>query len=397
MFYVKQLGKEVQTSFLFVSIKLINISLDIQQLITMSIMPKERLYWVSQFSGWFIYVLLMWVLNRLDGKIMSFYFFSNLVITFILGIAISHAYREIIIKLDWLRVKIIALIPRMVFASIICGIIFWVSHTLIAEIIIAREPFSFEPLVVLQTTLNLSVNFVGWSLLYFLFYFIQNYRKEEIKNLRWQALITEVELNKLKSQLNPHFIFNSMNSIRALVDEDPGKSKDSITQLSNILRSSLLMGRKKVISFKEELQLVHDYLNLEQTRFEERLKTEFFIPSNTLEHPLPPMLLQTLVENGIKHGISKLPEGGYLSVNANLIDDNLHLIIENSGHFSPNQNKESGFGLINSQQRLQLLYGQEASLSIRNSISNTVIAEIVIPKSIKKLKLEHQEPLTSEL
>lgn len=349
-------------------------------------MSKERLYWVCQLLGWFTYILLMWILNRLDGKEMSIYFFINLFTTFALGILVSHTYRELIIQLDWLRLRIVDLIPRVVLTSILCGVAYYFLHTLISEVIIAQQKVILSPLDILQSTINLSLNFVLWSLLYFLFHFIQNYRKEEIKNLRWQALSTEVELNKLKSQLNPHFVFNSMNSIRALVDENPEKSKDSITQLSNILRSSLLMGRQKVISLKEELQLVHDYLSLEQTRFEERLKVSFFIEEDTKDHKLPPMLLQTLVENGIKHGISKLAEGGKLIVRAHKEENNLKLSIENSGYFRDEKERDPGFGLLNSRQRLFLLYGERSSLTIQNTKNSTVLAEVTIPSKMKRFK-----------
>ena len=347
-------------------------------------MSKERLYWVCQLLGWFTYILLMWILNRLDGLEMSFYFFINLFTTFTLGILVSHTYRELIIQLDWLKLKIVDLIPRVILTSILCGVAYYFLHTLISEVIIAGQKVELSPIDILQSTLNLSLNFVLWSLLYFLFHFIQNYRKEEIKNLRWQALSTEVELNKLKSQLNPHFVFNSMNSIRALVDENPEKSKDSITQLSNILRSSLLMGRQKVIPLKEELQLVYDYLALEQTRFEERLETAFFIDENVKDHKIPPMLLQTLVENGIKHGISKLEEGGKIIIKAEKEGKSLKMSIENSGYFRDEKERDPGFGLLNSRQRLILLYGERGSLNISNTENKTVLAEVIIPSRIKE-------------
>jgi LytS/YehU family sensor histidine kinase len=301
-----------------------------------------------------------------------------------------------VVKLDWLKLKIIALIPRVVISSLVCGSGFYVLHSFISEVLILGESVSFEWLDILQTTLNLSVIFLVWSSLYFLFHFIQNYRKEEIKNLRWQALSNEVELNKLKSQLNPHFIFNSMNIIRALVDENPEKSKDSITQLSNILRSSLLMGRKKVISLSEELQLVKDYLSLEKTRFEERLQVEFEIGKNSLDHQLPPMILQTLVENGIKHGISKLENGGKIKVTSRKEGEKLHLTILNSGQLlTGNNEEEAGFGILNSRQRLSLLYGNRASLSIRNASNNLVLAELIIPSEINRTMVEKEGMLTA--
>jgi len=338
----------------------------------------------------------MWLLNRLAGSTMSLYFFSNLLTTFVLGVLISHAYRQLVVRLDWLKLKIIALIPRVVLSSLICGSGFYVLHSFISEVLISGETVTFDWLDILQTTLNLSVIFLVWSSLYFLFHFIQNYRKEEIKNLRWQALSNEVELNKLKSQLNPHFIFNSMNSIRALVDENPEKSKDSITQLSNILRSSLLMGRKKTISLSEELQLVNDYLSLEKTRFEERLQVEFEIKENSLDHQLPPMILQSMVENGIKHGISKLADGGNIKVISKKDGSELHLTIINSGQLKSSKNdKEVGFGLLNSRQRLNLLYGSRANLFIENTSSTHVIVKMIIPANVNRTLVDQEEIVTN--
>lgn len=350
-------------------------------------MSKLRLYWVCQFVGWFSYVFIVWVLYELKGLESNFYFYSGLTITFILGILISHTYRELILQLGWLRLKIIDLIPRVLLTSILCAVAYFFLSVFLSEVIIARQKVVLTPLEILTSTINLSGNFILWSLMYFLFHFIQNYRNEEIKNLRWQALSTEVELNKLKSQLNPHFIFNSMNSIRALVDENPAKSKDSITQLSNILRSSLLMGRHKVIPLSQELQLVNDYLSLEQTRFEERLRVNYEIEDDVKDHKVPPMLLQTLVENGIKHGISQLPDGGVIIIRAKKSGLDVKLEIENSGNFREETDREPGFGLLNSRQRLFLLYGEKGKLTIKNTEQSTVVVEVIIPYKTKDIKV----------
>ena len=352
-----------------------------------STIKNQKLYWTCQGLGWTAYMSIMWVVNQLEGREVNFYFIASLVISTALGVLISHTYRELIIQLHWLSLRIADLIPRVILTSILCGIAYVFLHTFLFEIIVAREMVILNLLEIVSLTLNLSVIFSLWSLLYFLFHFIQNYRKEEIKNLKWQALSTEVELNKLKSQLNPHFIFNSMNSIRALVDENPEKSKDSITQLSNILRSSLLMGRHKVIPLSQELQLVNDYLSLEQTRFEERLQVEFKIDDGALEHKVPPMMLQTLVENGIKHGISKLAEGGKITISAIKKHKILKLSIENTGIFAESKDEEPGFGLLNTKQRLFLLYGEKGKLSIINTELNTVLAEVIIPNDLKELKI----------
>lgn len=356
-------------------------------------MSRMKLYWLSQVVGWSLYVFLLIVLNQLEGFPISIKFVLNLITTFILGVLFTHLYREVILRLDWLRLKIIELIPRLIGASFGFSAIYIIIHRIISDLIIDDFGIELVFLELLQSALSVWVVFMFWSLFYFLFHFIQNYRKEEIKNLRFQAMQTEIELNKLKSQLNPHFIFNSMNIIRALVEEDPKIAKASITRLSNILRSSMLMGRKKVIPLSEELQLVHDYLNLEQTRFEERLTLNFEVDPKCNEHLLPPMLLQTLVENGIKHGVSKLPEGGFVSVKASLQDKCLVLEIENSGQFEENNEEDPGFGLINTKQRLQLLYGKEAKFEIKNTADKTVLAKVCIPKDLKTIKNSEHESI----
>ncbi len=189
----------------------------------------------------------------------------------------------------------------------------------------------------------------------------------------------EVELSNLKAQLNPHFIFNALNSIRALVDEDPLKSKESITQLSHILRNSLLTDRKKLIPFSEELKTVMDYLSLESIRYEERLKTKIDIDKNSGKFMVPPLMLQTLVENGIKHGISNLKEGGEISISSKMFGKHLQLQIRNSGQLSNSFSEGKGFGIDNTRKRLNLIFGDSASFEIKNDTNKTVICTLNIP------------------
>ena len=194
--------------------------------------------------------------------------------------------------------------------------------------------------------------------------------------------MNEIELNNLKSQLNPHFIFNALNSIRALVDENPKKSKHSITQLSNILRNSLLSDKRKLTTFNEELRMVKDYLGLETIRFEERLKTTFEIHPDSNMFLVPPLMLQTLVENGVKHGISKLKEGGEISLKTSFTEEKFIIQIRNSGNYKLNGSSKSrpGLGLKNTKHRLELLFGESASVEIRNESPNVVLTELKIPQ-----------------
>ncbi|MEL6534585.1 MAG: histidine kinase [Bacteroidota bacterium] len=217
-----------------------------------------------------------------------------------------------------------------------------------------------------------------WSTIYFMFHYVESYNQ----TLKYEATINEIELNKLKSQLNPHFIFNALNSIRALVDEDPRKSKIAITQLSTILRNSLIMDKKRLIPFTEEMVTVKDYLALETIRFEERLQTDFKLHPESYRFEVPPLMVQTLVENAIKHGISNLAAGGEVIVETVLLkeEDKLAIRIHNSGQYVNGQpRKGTGYGIENTKQRLRLIFGQEASFSISNESADKVLTEVVIP------------------
>ena len=142
----------------------------------------------------------------------------------------------------------------------------------------------------------------------------------------------ELELKTIKAHINPHFIFNALNSIRALIDEDPARARESVTHLSNILRSSMQAEKLETVPLERELNIVKDYLALEYIRFEDRLKIEYNINNETLAQPVPPMMLQTLVENAIKHGIGKQLNGGVVKVTSDFKNNYHQLIVQNSGH-----------------------------------------------------------------
>lgn len=220
-----------------------------------------------------------------------------------------------------------------------------------------------------------------WLVLYYIYHYFERYNL----SLKHEAAVHEIELNNLKSQLNPHFIFNALNSIRALVDEDPVKSKNAITRLSNILRNSLISDKKKLTTFEEELIMVQDYLSLESVRFEERLRTDFEIHPDSYSFKVPPLMLQTLVENCIKHGISKLKHGGFVKLKTFVSNEKLKVQIRNSGQYTLQSLDNGGLGLKNTSQRLNLIYGEEASFKIFNENSETVLAELIIPE-----QLEHE-------
>lgn len=284
-----------------------------------------------------------------------------------MGIVFTHIYRYFILKYKIIKLQIFYQLVFIVLASIFLSALYFRIGSLFSITL-------FNPEVII----NGVVPFVFWSLIYFGFHYLQNYKKTEIQNLRWEASSKDIELNKLKSQLNPHFMFNSMNSIRALIDENPAKAKEAVTQLSNILRNSLLMNKNKEILLEEELKIVKDYLDLEHIRYEERLKYDFQIEEAALKKNVPPLIVQSQVENAIKHGISKLPKGGLVNINASMVGKDLLIEVRNTGQLN-SEKSETGFGLDNSKHRLELLYGTKASIEIGNTNNNEVSVKIKIP------------------
>jgi LytS/YehU family sensor histidine kinase len=191
-------------------------------------------------------------------------------------------------------------------------------------------------------------------------------------------------------------MFNALNSIRALIREDPVNAQIAVTKLSNLLRYSLKIEKSEMVPLEEEMATVCDYLALESIRFEERLRFNVDIDPVAKKIDIPPMMIQTLVENGIKHGISKRTSGGEIIINAILNQaevkhkktngsgdrevSELYIQIINSGHIDEEALKNStGFGIQNTKHRLNLLYGEKAFFSIKNSDGDKVIAELKIP------------------
>ena len=232
----------------------------------------------------------------------------RLLIALSLGIPITHIMRNIIIKRNWLILPIEKIVPRLFICIVIASFIYSLSLLTFFALFNLSETdpkknVAFINMLVLRT-FDSSLILMVWVLIYYVYHFFQKNKKQEVDTFRLQSLVKELELKTIKSHINPHFIFNSLNSIRALVDENPQRARRAITELSNILRSSMQTEKMETVPLEQELNIVKDYLALEQMRFEERLKVQFDIDEDTLCQPIPPMMLQTLAENAIKHGIS---------------------------------------------------------------------------------------------
>lgn len=341
-------------------------------------MTKQRAYWLCQIIGWSTWGLLNFgVLLIQSNKIaLTDLFGAIFQVAFYIGS--SHFLRWQIKKKKWFTFSSIRLIPRILISNIVLGLtnyftLIFMSY-LMGTLIVSIELRYYN---ILFGILGPTAMYFLWSLVYFTYHYFEEYNK----SLQYQAVIRDTELNNLRAQLNPHFIFNALNSIRALVDEDPKKSKSAITQLSNILRTSLQVDKQKLVLLQDEMATVEDYLSLESIRYEERLKVELDISKRTHKIKIPPMMIQTLVENGIKHGISKLKTGGVISVMARIEGDFLVVQIRNSGVYLNNKpTKKMGYGLDNTRKRIQLIYGELARFTIKNESVDMVLTELVLPK-----------------
>jgi two-component system, LytTR family, sensor kinase len=342
-------------------------------------MNRKKAYWICQLTGWLILGLVNIFFSLTFGSF-SWQRIIEIIYQSFVGISFTHIFRDFIKKSNWLNLPLKNVIPRILITNLLLGImmpfIFFIVNSGANHYIF----FNFRPAFFFVEVFRVTSTLLLWTLIYFAVHYFENYKQVQIESLIWEAAVKDFELKTLKSQLNPHFMFNALNSIRALIDVDPQNAQTAVTKLSNILRYSLKMERVETVPLGEEMQAVSDYLALESVRFEERLRYKIEIDPRTTSIEIPPMMVQTLVENGIKHGISKITAGGDINIKTELIKSSLHILIKNSGQLNnvALQNA-TGFGISNTKHRLHLLYGEKGCFSINNKSQKEVLAELVIP------------------
>lgn len=347
-------------------------------------MKDERIYWLCQTTGWSLYSMSTILLSAAFVAF-SWSNFASQVLSCGIGLILTHLFRIYVKRHGWLRLSLSSLVPRIV-AICVFGAIVWMLM-MIPILMFVFQTLSFslmKPAIVFVTVFNWSATLFIWSLIYFGFHYVENYRRTEVEKWKLEAAVKDAELRALKSQMNPHFIFNCLNNLRGLIVEDPERAQTVVTQLASILRYSLQAGDTETVTLEEELQTVSDYLALEAVRLEERLKVKMDIDPASLKIPVPAMLVQTLIENGIKYGVATLPKGGEISLTSQVHQTALKIQITNSGQFYDTSNG-NGVGLKNSRERLKLLFGEAASVIVQNTAFNSVTAKIEIPIRREKL------------
>jgi len=216
----------------------------------------------------------------------------------------------------------------------------------------------------------------AWVAVYLAFAMQRHRYSAELREAQLGEALQAAELRLLKSQLNPHFLFNALNGLRSLIADEPARARDAVTHLARALRYTFAASDEDLVSLERELEMVDDYLALESLRLAERLRVERDIEPAARTSRIPAMLLQTLVENAIKHGIAALKEGGTLRIVARLEANNLVLQVFNSRPTDNAAATGDGVGLRNAAERLRLLFGPRAVLSLDLSQAGLAIAEM---------------------
>jgi LytS/YehU family sensor histidine kinase len=341
---------------------------------------SSKYYWWLQIGGWGLPAIMFILLNVLGDQRVNARLMEQLLVMVSAGIFTTHLFREYIKRSKWLQMPVEKVLLRFFIGIVVVCLLdsfirLWIVDFFNLSSNKRRMEFSTR---LMLYTLENSLFIIPWTLIYYFYHYIEKSRRQQLDTLKLEAMVKELELKTIKSHINPHFIFNALNSIRALIDENPVRARAAITELSNILRSSMQTEKQETVLFQKELDIVKDYLALEHIRFEDRLKVQYEVEEASLSQPIPPMMLQTLVENAIKHGISKQLEGGTVTIVSNLKGSYHELVIRNTGRLDGPGN-EDGFGLTSTRNRLQLLFGDLANFDIREVNGNTVEAVLHIP------------------
>jgi len=214
--------------------------------------------------------------------------------------------------------------------------------------------------------------------------FYRNYKDEEAKNASLQAELSRAQLGALKMQLHPHFLFNSLHSISSLILIDPKRANEMVALLGNFLRQTLEHSNDQIVTLSDELEFVKCYLEIEKTRFEDRLSVHYDIDPKTLNAEVPHLIVQPVVENAVKHGVAPHAGFGRIEISSRMSEDGLILRVRNSASGtgrsdgSKKENK-NGFGLANVASRLKSIYGDAARVRALDLKPDGFEVDLIIP------------------
>lgn len=344
----------------------------------------RRIYWLCQLGGWaaFATIEFLFSLTAHPPEHSRWVVGAGWAIAGSDGMLATHLLYLYMHRKQWLEQSGINLLIRFVLAlpamAVVLDAIDWIVGFLMAGRSASRLAIT-GPLVFL-TWGNWAIVLAAWASLYLALHEFRQRRVRELDGLRMKVMVQQAQLRGLRAQFNPHFLFNCLNGLREMIEENPSRAQNMVELLSGLLRYSLQPHQAELVPLADEVRAVEDYLELETIRFDERLTVHWDIAPETVTIPLPPMLLQTLVENALNHGIARRPQGGFVAIATRINGAQMSVEVTNSGSLSLNESRD-GVGLRNARERLRLLYGGRAELEVANAASEQVRAVVKIPVS----------------
>lgn len=349
-------------------------------------------FWIFQLFGWSAWVALL-ILRDLSFVPAEYMTARAAIFTIDAGVGmfltslLRYCYRYV-----W-EAKIPVRIATVLIGSILASLIWLGAKALISSTDVGSAvDLTDYGLVSITIFFPFTFAFIlMWSVLYFCFKYYQLFQLEKTKSLRSEALAHEAQLRMLRYQLNPHFLFNTLNAISTLVLEKNTQSANSmLTKLSQFLRYSLDNDPLDQVALNFELSSARLYLDIEKVRFEERMQVEVDVTPEAGHALVPSMLLQPLIENAVKHAIARSEEGGHIRIAACKKGDKLIIEVQDDGPgiedidaFNGSKRGPGGVGLKNIRNRLKEIYGTAHSLTFSSSAPQGCLVTIVIPYETK--------------
>lgn len=340
---------------------------------------SARDYWLCQCSGWAILgvISVMSTGQSAFGTMLPMTVVKLLVM--LNGLLLSHCWRLFLRRRGWID-RSDPPVPRILLGLIALSVA-QVGFLVGADILIrggALIADSDATAVVIALCVLWYAVFLMWTLMYAVVLSRRRGRRLELEKLQLEVSVKDAELRALQAQVNPHFFFNSMNSIRALIYQDPDSAAQAVGQLAGLMRHSLRAGQAPTVRLADEMAAVDAYLAIERHRFDERLQAEVAIEPGLDEVPIPPMALQTLVENAVKHGVEPAIGACRVRVSAVRDGDRVLLTVANQGRLQA-ASASTRLGLANTARRLALLFGPGAGCTLREE-DGWVVAQVVLPQ-----------------
>jgi len=355
-----------------------------------SLNDKKKIFWILQISGWSLLALFNFAIYYRShfGEPAKA---AAVFITYFIGFFISLLLRRLYRKIDYTGRSIQSLSGIVIVGSILAANLqFFIDAVLSIPL---HEKGWINTFLTVQVYLSQifwkSFILGTWSALYFAVNLWIEWNLQQGRIEKANALAHAAQLQMLRYQLNPHFLFNALNSIRALVDENQKHAKDMITELSEFLRYSLVSKNYSDVPLKQELEAVQHYFRIEKKRYEEKLQIEYDIDPLAEEYPVLSFLIHPLVENAVKYGMQTSPMPLVIKLQAKVVEESLHLEICNSGRWTEpegpggNGPKGTGTGLENIRRRLENAFpGCHTFETVKGK--NQVCIRLIISKGLNQ-------------